>query len=44
MHLNYHKDRFIVAKIGVEVEVALNVPLHGCDLLDNHIGRLHTNF
>ena len=23
---------------------ALNVPLHGFDLLDNRIGRLHTNF
>ena len=23
---------------------ALNVHLHGCDLLDNHIGRLHNNF
>ena len=23
---------------------ALNVPLHGRDLLDNYIGRLHTNF
>ena len=24
--------------------VALNVPLSGCDLLDNRIGRLLTNF
>ena len=23
---------------------ALNVQLHGCDLLDNRIGRQHTNF
>ena len=23
---------------------ALNVHSHGCDLLDNRIGRLHTNF
>ena len=23
---------------------ALNVPLHECDILDNLIGRLHTNF
>ena len=23
---------------------ALNVPSHGCDLIDNRIGRLHTNF
>ena len=37
-----------MAKIGVEVEgyrsFCLNVSLHGCDLLDNRIGRLHTNF
>ena len=40
------------AKIGVEGEVegegyssiALNVTLYGCDLLDNRIGSLHTNF
>ena len=39
-----------MAKIGVEVEgegysfFVLNIPLNRCDILDNCIGRLFTNF
>ena len=49
--LKYYFSTYKSYSKGVKIEkgkgialFALNVPLHGCDLLDNRIGRLHTNF
>ena len=40
----WQKSEWIWKEKGTIVRFALNVPLHGRDLLDNRIGSLLTNF